>query len=195
MIQGVILSAGKSERIGFPKALLEIEGERFVDFIIKRMREAGIRDIIVVLGEDIDLIKRNAKLDAKVLYNRNWEEGQISSLRIAIRNMDREKEAVIFTLVDHPLVKSSTYLKLVSIWKENKDKIVIPLYNGRKGHPTIFPRKFFNDILFKELKNGARSIIRENIESVRYVVVDDEGIIIDIDTISDYKRFIKREEI
>jgi len=195
LIQGVILSAGKSERIGFPKALLEIEGERFVDFIIKRMREAGIRDIIVVLGEDIDLIKRNAKLDAKVLYNRNWEEGQISSLRIAIRNMDREKEAVIFTLVDHPLVKSSTYLKLVSIWKENKDKIVIPLYNGRKGHPTIFPRKFFNDILFKELKNGARSIIRENIESVRYVVVDDEGIIIDIDTISDYKRFIKREEI
>jgi len=193
LIQGVILSAGKSERIGFPKALLEINGERFVDFIIKRMRDAGIKDIIVVLGKDIDLIKKEAKLDAEIVYNENWEGGQISSLRKAIRSVKKEIEAIIFTLVDHPLVKSSTYKKLIDIWKEDKDKIIVPLYNGRKGHPTIFPRKFFNDILFKELKNGARSIIRENIEDVRYVVVDDEGIVIDIDTISDYKKFIKKK--
>ena len=195
MISGIILSAGKSERMrGFLKPLLLIDGEKFIEVIIERMKEAGVNEIIVVLGANFEKVTSVVNFDVKVVYNENWEQGQISSLRKGIESIEDRSEGIIFTPVDHPLVKKETYRKLIKEWRKEKEKIVIPLYNGRKGHPTIFPRKFFNEILYKELKNGARDVIRNNIEEVKYVPVEDEGVVIDIDTPSDYEKFIKKRE-
>jgi len=194
LISGIILSAGKSSRMeGLIKPLLKFKGKTFIETIIESMEKAGLDEIIVVLGANKERILSEVDIKDKVVFNENWQEGQISSLREGILNVKDRSEGIIFTPVDHPVVKENTYKKLIEIWNKEKDKIVIPLYNGRKGHPTIFPRRFFNKILNGNLENGARDIIRNNINSVKYVPVDDEGVIIDIDTIFDYKKFVEKK--
>jgi len=178
LISGIILSAGKSSRMeGLIKPLLKFKGKTFIETIIESMQKAGLDEIIVVLGANKERILSEVDIKDKVVFNENWQEGQISSLREGILNVKDRSEGIIFTPVDHPVVKENTYKKLIE----------------RKGHPTIFPRRFFNKILNGNLENGARDIIRNNINSVKYVPVDDEGVIIDIDTIFDYKKFVEKK--
>jgi molybdenum cofactor cytidylyltransferase len=124
------------------------------------------------------------------VINRNWKLGQLSSLRTGISNLSSSSEGVLFTLVDHPLVKASTYIELAERWKEKRENVVIPSYQGRKGHPTIFPKRLYRSILEEELPMGARSIIKKEGSSVLFIQVDDPGVVQDIDTIEDYRRLV-----
>jgi molybdenum cofactor cytidylyltransferase len=127
-------------------------------------------------------------MSINVLVNRNYKSQQISSLKIAVKNLPENCEAIMFTPVDYPLAKLSTYKKLITVWKKNKDKICLPSYNFRKGHPAIFPKKIFKEILTKKLSGGARALIKKYPKKVKYVVVKDSGIVNDFDTIKDFQK-------
>lgn len=193
MLSGMILAAGESRRMeGRVKALLLIDGESFLERIINSMSNADIGELVVVLGADHEKIEAEVNMMcARIVINKNWEQGQLSSLRAGINNLSSSSEGVLFTLVDHPLVKVSTYVELAERWKEKKENIVIPSYRGRKGHPTIFPRRLYRNILEGEYQLGARNIIKNEGSSVLFVQVDDPGVVQDIDTIEDYRRLIK----
>jgi len=134
----------------------------------------------------------NKKDEIKVVLNRDWKKGQLSSLREGIKNLSPESEGLLFTLVDHPLVERRTYAKLISRWKEKSDRIVIPTYMGRKGHPAIFPKRLYKNLLEEELTGGARELIYREIDSVIFVPVSDSGVVSDIDNLEDYNRIIKK---
>ncbi len=189
MLSGIILAAGKSSRMnGKIKALLELNGTTFVEKIVRDMLESGVDEVFVVLGAHYDLIaKAVSSYPVKILRNENWESGQLSSLRVALDNLSMDSRGIIFTLVDHPLVKASTYQQLIDKWEENRERIVLPLYRGRKGHPTIFPHSLFSELLYGELPNGARDILYKHRELIDYVPVDDVGVVRDIDTEEDYR--------
>jgi molybdenum cofactor cytidylyltransferase len=190
MLSGLILAAGESKRMeGRPKALLLIDGESFLGRIINRMSNADIGELVVVLGADHERIEAEVNMrGARTVINRNWKQGQFSSLRTGINSLSIFSEGVLFTLVDHPLVRTSTYVELAERWKENRERVVVPSYEGRKGHPTIFPRRLYRHILEDEYPLGARSIIKNEGSSVLFVRVDDPGVIQDIDTVEDYRR-------
>jgi molybdenum cofactor cytidylyltransferase len=81
------------------------------------------------------------------------------------------------------------------MWLDDKSSIVLPSYKMRKGHPAVFPGFLFDAILTREFPGGAREILKENREIIRFVTVDDPGIVRDVDTIEDYNRLcIKRRE-
>lgn len=190
MLSGLILSAGESQRMdGKLKALLMFEGKTFLERIMATMSEAGIGELVVVLGAEHESIERKVRLkNVRVVINKSWEEGQLSSLQLGIRKLSPESEGVLFTLVDHPLVKSSTYVTLVERWKKDRGRIVVPTFMGRKGHPTILPHRLYPMILEGELPEGARSVIRSEGDSVAFVPVDDPGVVQDVDTPGDYRR-------
>ncbi len=190
MLSGLILSAGESQRMdGKLKALLMFEGKTFLERIMATMSEAGIGELVVVLGAEHEKIERKVRLkNVRVVINKSWEEGQLSSLQLGIRKLSPESEGVLFTLVDHPLVKSSTYVTLVERWKKDRGRIVVPTFMGRKGHPTILPHRLYPMILEGELPEGARSVIRSEGDSVAFVPVDDPGVVQDVDTPEDYRR-------
>jgi CTP:molybdopterin cytidylyltransferase MocA len=110
MLSGLILAAGESKRMeGRPKALLLIDGESFLGRIINRMSNADIGELVVVLGADHERIEAEVNLGgARRVINKNWKQGQLSSLRIGIKSLSTFSEGVLFTLVDHPLVRTST---------------------------------------------------------------------------------------
>ncbi|MGQ9616861.1 MAG: nucleotidyltransferase family protein [Spirochaetota bacterium] len=192
MLSGLILAAGESKRMeGKPKALLLIDGESFLERIINNMSKADIGELVVVLGADHEKIEAKVNMMcARIVINRNWKQGQLSSLQAGINSLSPLSEGVLFTLVDHPLVRTSTYVELAERWKENRDRVIVASYQGRKGHPTIFPRRLYRNILEEEHPFGARSIIKNEGSSVLFVQVDDPGVVQDIDTIEDYRRLI-----
>jgi CTP:molybdopterin cytidylyltransferase MocA len=195
MIAGVILSAGEGKRIGsIPKALLSIEEKTFLEIISENFFLAGIKHIYIVLGYYADLIKSHLPLKKeKILINTIPEMGQLSSLHIAIRNMPAEVTAIMVTLVDLPMVKLTTYSDLIKQWSIKPDMIYIPVCNGRKGHPVIFPVKVFSELLNTPLEKGARAVIHAHQEMVITCENDDPRIFTDIDTEEDYNKIIKNK--
>ena len=89
-------------------------------------------------------------------------------------------------LTDHPAVKAETYKSLIENAKKNK--IIIPKYNDRRGHPVIFGADFISELLENDCPEGARSIVRAHSESVKEIYVDDSGILLDIDTPEDAEK-------
>ena len=191
-IAGVILSAGEGSRMGsVPKALLRFKGSSFIEIISQHMSLAGIDDIYIVIGYHGDMIKSHLSMRKEtLLINPAPEMGQLSSLHVAIKHMAPEVSAIMVTLVDLPLIKVTTYRKLLKEWSQKPDMIYIPVCNGRKGHPVIFPKKFFPELLNTPLNLGARAVVHSNQDSVIKCEYDDPGIFTDIDTEEDYNRIV-----
>jgi molybdenum cofactor cytidylyltransferase len=192
MLSAVILAAGRSERMGKSvKALLPVGGTTFIERIVSCLKTSDIGELFVVIGADSEKILRYAPMnDVRVLINDGWRLGQLSSLRLGVKNLSSSSQGLLFTLVDHPLVKEDTYSLIIGCWQSHKDKIVIPTFGGRKGHPAIFPRRFYSQILEDELPDGARGIIRKERDSVFFVPVNDPGVVHDVDTPEDFRKLI-----
>lgn len=189
MLSSIILAAGESSRLkGFPKALLDMDGRKFVEIIAGKARKAGITDIVVVVGAHADDIKKSADISGtKIVFNANWRDGQLSSLRAGIRALDDESEGFLLAPCDSPEASEETYKTLVNAWKEDKNKIYIPVTRGgRGGHPAIFPRKFYRNLMEDNLQRGAKSVAEKYAADVVRLETPDEGILSDIDTAEDY---------
>ena len=191
MISGILLAAGDSKRMGSPKALLPYDGTTFIDSILNKFTEIGCDPIITILGASAELFCNKTNVTKFTYYiNPNPENGQLSSLQIAITHLPNDADGFIMTLVDHPLVKPDTYQKLFETAKIHQDKIIVPEFSGQKGHPVYFGRLFFKSILQLPHIDGARMVIRKNPSSVIHLPVEDDGILKDIDTPTDFEKEI-----
>ena len=190
MIAAIILAAGESSRMGTPKALLPFKDSTFLESILLKVRKAKYNNIIIVLGQHYGRICRSIpiKQDHDVIRNPNPEKGQLSSLQLALKNVKDEAQGVLIVLVDHPLVSQVTYQIIYEHACAQPDAIIIPVYKNRKGHPVYFARKFFNALIQAPLNQGARYVVHNNKSSVVEIPVEDEGIIMDIDTREQYNK-------
>jgi len=171
-----------------PKALLKIENRTFLEIVSENMFLAGLRDVSIVLGYYSDRIRAEVEFKREIiLENPEPERGQLSSLHVAINSMTEDVSAIMVTLVDLPKVKVSTYEKLFSQWKLNREKIHVCTYRGKRGHPVIFPEKYFTELLNTPLELGARAVVRSHADEMICLEVDDPGICNDIDTVEDYE--------
>lgn len=185
-----ILSAGLSTRMGRDKALLPLhKGETFLSHIVKTIEKAEIFDIFVVISRD-EIKEKSQGLKVKWIFNRNPEKGQLFSFQLCIKEIKKEKnpeiKGVLLVPVDHPFVEEETYKKLLN--NEQRDKIVVVTYHGKRGHPTYFPCRFFGDILEAPLDIGARYILRRREKETIEIGVEDQGILQDIDTLEDFNK-------
>ena len=188
-IAGVILSAGDSTRMGQQKALLMFEGETFLTTIINNLLEAKFDPVMVILGNNYELIMENNPItdDIQILRNPNPADGQLSSLQYAIKNLPEDCCGLVQALVDHPRVALSSYNLMYRYSQKYNDKIIIPSFKGRRGHPVYFGRKYFPDLLNAPLNHGARHVVEKRSDQVRLLEVEDKGITMDIDTPEDYQ--------
>jgi molybdenum cofactor cytidylyltransferase len=194
-IPGIVLAGGKSSRIGRPKALLPIgsTGESFLDSVSATLLEAGISDIVVVVGADSEAIRAGVQLrpHVRIVDNPDYERGQLTSLVAGLRAVDLAcASAALVTLIDVPLVSATTVRSLMAAQRERGAPVVRPVSNGRHGHPVIFGRALFEELERADPAQGAKPIVRAHAAHMIEVPVDDEGAFTDIDTREDYERFI-----
>ncbi len=182
--------------MGRPKALLPIAGthETFLQRVTRTLIDAGIDEVIVVVGADGPAIRRDANplpRGVRIIDNPRWAEGQLTSLLAGLNAIDiTGARGILMTLVDVPLVSVATVRRLLAVQKECDAPIVRPVSNGRHGHPVIFGRVLFEELRAADPASGAKPVVRAHEADIVEVPVDDEGAFADIDTRDDYQRLI-----
>ncbi len=143
MNAGVILAAGDSTRMGFPKQLAEVKDKPLLEIIIEKVN-SNFESSTVVLGSENEIIEEKINFhNSNILINENWEEGIVSSIRTSLFFYQEQKqvENLIFFLGDQPEVKDEVISALQSNEIDNS-KIVIPQYRYKLGFPILIPRQF-----------------------------------------------------
>ena len=196
MISGIVLSAGESRRMGSPKALLRYQGKTFIERICDAYLTAGVDELIIVLGARANELRQAipAYPTLRTVVNPRYFQGQLSSLMTGIGALSSESEAVIVNLVDHPLISANTISALIASFRESPLPILIASYNGKRGHPVLFSRQVYGEILAAPLDQGAKVVVRKDPSRVREIQLDDPGILADIDTPEDYRRYVGGEK-
>ena len=190
MIAGLILAAGESSRMGTPKATLAYRGRTFLELIVETLREGGLDPIVVVLGHQAEEIRRQVRIEpALVVINPDYRSGQTSSLQAGLLAMAADDpEAVLLCLVDHPAVSKETVRTLVATFRQCGAPVVIPTYQGRRGHPVLIGRQLYQKLLALACDAGADSVVRRYRPGTEFIEVEDEGVVIDVDDPEEYRR-------
>ena len=196
MIVAVVLSAGESSRMGRPKALLPVDGETFIEKIVGALARTRVGKIIVVLGHDAETLKRRLEhLAVAFLVNADYKSGQLSSLQTAVRRLqsDRECDGMLVHLVDHPYISSKLVDMMIERFYASNKLIVVPRYQGKRGHPVIFSRALFAELLNAPLDQGAKAVVNAHRDETLEIETDDPGIAVDVDTPELYRQHVKGE--
>jgi molybdenum cofactor cytidylyltransferase len=197
MIVAVILSAGESSRMGRPKALLPIDGVRFIEKIVTALKATRVGQIVVVLGHNAEELRQKiTDLPVDLVINPDYKRGQLTSLVAAIRNIETGKDAervdgILVHLVDHPYINADLVNLMIERFYETKKLIVVPRYQNRRGHPVIFSRALFGELVAAPLDRGAKAVVHAHRDDTLEIDTNDEGAIIDIDTPEEYRYHVK----
>jgi molybdenum cofactor cytidylyltransferase len=147
----------------------------------------------VVLGAEAPTVKASLKLsDEMIVTNRAYASGMSGSLRVGLRAVGDEAEAVIIALGDQPFVSPRTVDAMIERYLRTRAAVVVPVYRGRRGNPVLFDRSLFPQLAEVVGDVGARSVVLKNEANLEEVAVDDEGVVVDIDTPADYRGASKR---
>jgi molybdenum cofactor cytidylyltransferase len=197
MIVAVILSAGESSRMGRPKALLPIDGMRFIEKIVTSLQATRVGEIIAVLGHNSEEMRQKiGDLPIKIVINPDYKQGQLSSLVAAIRSIQSSKnsqpiDGMLVHLVDHPYINAQLVDIMIERFYETRKLIVVPRYRGRRGHPVIFSNALFAELLAAPVDRGAKTVVHAHSDDTLEIDTEDEGVTVDIDTPDEYQKRVK----
>lgn len=185
-IGAVVLAAGASARLGFPKQLIVYEGQPLVRRAVLAAVEAGAEPVIVVLGANADMIAPVLEgLDSvRAIVNHGWSKGLASSLASGIASVfaDNRCEAVLVTLADQPLVDAAALKRLMAAF-DAEHRIVASAYDDTTGVPAVFAREHAEELMRLSGDTGASGWLRGRAAEVTRIPLGDAAL--DIDTSAD----------
>ena len=195
VIPAIVLAAGRSSRMGRAKATLPAgDGHTFLTRIVQTLLDAGVDDVIVVVGYEAEAIAQNfseSGLPARFVVNREFDRGQLSSMLAGVNAIDRPGvSAVLVTLVDVPLVSAATVRAVIDSYRITHAPIVRPTSGERHGHPLLIDRSVFAALRAADPATGAKPIVRAHASPSGDIPIDDEGAFTDIDTAEEYQKII-----
>ena len=192
MICGIVLAAGRSRRMGEPKALLAAGDGTFLQRAVRALREGGCAYVVVVTARLDDETAREiaeeaAALDAGIAVNPAAESEQADSLRIGLMSLPPEAVAAVVAPVDVPDVSGALVRAVIDAFRRAGAPIALPARDGRHGHPVLFARRLFDELAAPGLPQGARTVIHAHAADLAEVPVD--ALPPDLDTPEEYRRW------
>lgn len=183
----IVLAAGASTRMGRPKALIRWRDATFVEHALARAHRAGCDARVAVWGA-VELGPLPA--DVIAAHNPRWSEGQLSSLQAGIRALLAHAPRVAGCLVltvDRPAVTQASVDALVAAWRQAPSALWQPRYEGRSGHPMLYPADLLGPLLALSPSSSARELVRSDAVRTRrrWLDVDDPGVVLNVDTPED----------
>jgi molybdenum cofactor cytidylyltransferase len=181
MLAAVILSGGASSRMGSPKALLAYQGRPFLEHLLEITVHPKIGVRRVVLGAHAEPIAKNISLAAdEIVINADWESGQLSSIQSAIRSLPEGTDGLLLCLIDHPLISGALVDELIERFYARPAKVVLPVHDGRRGHPVIFSSALYQELLHAPADKGARAVVWAHATEVEELPTTEEGCVLNL---------------
>lgn len=188
----IILAAGASNRMGEPKQLLKWGNSTLINHAINVVRKAEVRDIIVVLGANFELIHKTIETSQVTILNNNyWKMGLGKSIAVAVEHLQNSKQnidGILIALGDQPFMTSDFFKSIISKFQPHKNQIIATSYNnGTVGVPVLFDKAYFNELLLLNDDKGAKRILKTHQANVQILKPPTDNM--DLDTKEDYINF------
>ncbi len=188
-VGAVILAAGESSRMGKNKLLMDIQGKEVIERVRDEVSKA-VEHYLFVLGDNPPKnIPKLKEMNEDWIVNEEYSHGMtwsfVKGLK-ALKDQHKDLDSVMLVLGDQPLVDGDFLCKMVEKWEEDSG-IVSPIHNGKKGHPVLFDRKYFDEILSLPKDGIIRDVIHNNDDEL-HLLEAPKWSIMDMDTPEDYER-------
>jgi molybdenum cofactor cytidylyltransferase len=192
MLAAVILSGGASRRMGAPKALLPFQGKPFLEHLLDITKHPKIGVRRVVLGAHAESIAKEVALNPdEVVLNEEWEKGQLSSIRAAIRSLPEGTDGMMLCLIDHPLISRNLVDGLIEQFYATQAPIVLPVFEGRRGHPVIFSAALYAELEKAPDEVGARHVVWAHEAEVSERITMEQGCVVNLNDPSAFARIMR----
>lgn len=191
-ISAILLAAGESKRMGRSKLALPWGKETVLKHGLRVLLQSRVMEAIVVLSDrtrDLKGLLRGPRV--KLVMNPDYKKGMSTSIRRGLRAVDSRSDAILIGLADQPFLKSATVNLLLRAFKQGKGMIVVPVFQGRRGHPVVFDRRYVAKLSRLKKDVGARSLLQDYPENVVEVKTRSKGAVVDIDTWQDYRKGVR----
>lgn len=186
-VAAVVLAAGKSERMGRNKLLLKVGGRPILDLLLSTLDSSAVNEVFIVLGhrpEELrDIVKAH---DAEIVFNPDYEQGMTGSFKAGLRHVSAE--AAFLILGDQLGLETELLHRMAAKMEADQEAFIVsPVYQGRKGHPVLFRRDLFKEILDLGKEETLKDLVLRHEGAHRFV----EGsvwCVIDVDTTEDFEK-------
>ena len=184
-ISAVVLAAGRSTRMGaVNKLLVPLDGRAMVRAVVDALEGSSVGPVVVVTGHESDRVgEALAGAHVHLVRNPEYRQGLSGSLRVGLAALPASTEGAVICLGDMPLVTSQHVDKLVAAFDPAEGReICVPVFEGKRGNPVLFARRFFDEMTTVRGDVGARHLIGEYEEYVCEVAIDDRAVLVDVDS-------------
>lgn len=192
-VWAIILAAGASTRMRKQKMLLPFYDKTIIETVIENTADALDENIMVVLGSHKEeIIAQIGNLSVNYCVNNNFMDGMLSSVICGFHALPENVSAALIFLGDQPKIPAWVINLVVKAWQQNNKGIVIPTFEGKRGHPCLIETKYIHEIEKLDPEKGLRILSQKFNQDVLEVECDNSEILKDIDTPEEYKMEINK---
>ena len=187
MISAILLAAGQSKRMkGENKLTKKIQNIPLIKLSVKNILASSIDELIIVLGYQKEIIETliNKNVKIKFVFNKNFENGMASSIKVGLNHLSKNTEAFFICLGDMPNVDHDIYNKLIQ--SKNNNEIIIPTYKGQQGNPILFSKSIKDILMDVKGDVGAKKILDKNRKKIFNFDVNNEAILKNYNTLDSF---------
>jgi len=195
-VGAVLLAAGSASRMGHrPKSLLELDGVPLIRRQLMALSDAGLNEVVVVLGHYAERIEEAIKgFAVKLALNPDPDAGQVSSQRLGLQTLSPTTDAVLVALADQPLINAQDISDLIDAFLKRpaNTQVVQPTVNGLPGNPVMFTAEVREQILAANVNTGCRQWQAAHPDQVHAWVSANLRYRTDVDTPEDIQALAER---
>jgi len=189
----VVLAAGKSTRMRGPNKLLaHVEGVPMIRSVVQTALRSKVDEVVVVLGWEEEKIRSALSgLDCKMVVNRKFEQGQSSSVKVGLSQINPSSRAVLILPGDVAKIDTGSINMGIERYDQGGCLIVVAGHEGKSGHPILFDKQLFPEIArINEETFGLKAVIKKHQDEVCLVETGSGYVLKDVDTTNDLEKLL-----
>lgn len=191
-IKALVPAVGYSSRMKTNKMLLPFAGSTVIENTVQKFLQSQVDGVAVVVGNEKEKIQHVlASYPVQLVENIRFGVGMSSSVQEGVKVLTEDDllDGIMIIPGDMPLIKTETINKLLARFKEKNALIMIPVYQGKRGHPVLFAKSLFSQLMEVKGDVGARNVVKRNSDKCSFLEINDQGVLIDIDCEEEYHRW------
>ena len=191
MLAAIVLAAGQSRRMGHTKLLLPFGPLTVIETIVTKVQAGEVDDIVVVTGHERERIEAQlATYPVRCIFNPDYARAEmLTSIQVGLRALAENVAAALIVLGDQPRIQRDIIRRVIGTYQPGA--LIIPSFERRRGHPILLDRSIWPDVLAAPIEATLRDVINAHAECIRYVEVESDSVLRDIDTPDDYAQAMR----